>query len=94
MPKIKNELAIIPNEIIRRKKQGFGTPIPEWLKSDSPLSKEMEDIVMNSGLRKRNIFDYSHIREIFSANRRRKADQSFKIWNLITLSLWYDRWFK
>lgn len=84
---------IIPDGIIRRKKQGFGTPISEWLKSDSPLSKEMENIVMNSGLRKRNIFDYGHIREIFSANRRGKADQSFKIWNLITLSLWYDRWF-
>ncbi len=84
---------IIPDKIIRRKKQGFGTPIPEWLKRDSPLSKKMEGMVMNSGLRERNILDYARIGEIFSANRRGKTDQGFKLWNLITLSLWYDRWF-
>lgn len=84
---------IIPRETIARKKQGFGTPIPEWLRTESPLSKQMENIVMESKLKNAGLLDYEQVRNLFHMHRSRKADQSFKLWNLITLSLWYDRWF-
>ncbi len=84
---------IIPDEIIWRKKQGFGTPIGEWLKDDSPISKKMTDVIMGSGLRERNILDYGYVEKLLSSHKKGKTDQSFKIWNLTTLSLWYDRWF-
>ncbi len=85
---------IIPSEIIWRKKQGFGTPIDEWLKNDSPISEEMFNIIMSSGLRERNILNYDYVKGLIYSHQNRKANQSFKIWNLITLSLWYDYWFK
>jgi asparagine synthase (glutamine-hydrolysing) len=85
---------IIPDGIIRRKKQGFGTPIAEWLRSNSPLSKRMSGIIMNSKLRERNILDYDRAEELISSHRKGRGDRSFKLWNLITLSLWYDRWFE
>lgn len=84
---------IIPDKIIHRKKQGFGTPIAEWLKEDSPLSKEMENAVLGSRLKERELLNYDRIKELLAVHRNGKIDQSFKIWNLITLSLWYDRWF-
>ncbi len=85
---------IIPSEIIWRKKQGFGTPMREWLRSDSPVSSMLIDIIFNSKLRKRNVLDYDHIRDIIGSHRHNNVEQTFRIWNLITLSLWYDYWFK
>ncbi|TSA45715.1 asparagine synthase (glutamine-hydrolyzing) [bacterium] len=85
---------IIPDEIIQRKKQGFGTPISEWLKDGSPIAEEMTNIIMNSGLRERNILNYDSINKLILAHRKKNVDRSFKIWNLVTLSLWYDHWFR
>ncbi|MBI2278876.1 MAG: asparagine synthase (glutamine-hydrolyzing) [Candidatus Brennerbacteria bacterium] len=84
---------IIPRETIARKKRGFGTPISEWLRTESPLSKQMENMVMASKLKNTGLLDYEQARNLFRIHRSGKPDQSFKLWNLITLSLWYDRWF-
>jgi asparagine synthetase B (glutamine-hydrolysing) len=32
---------IVPDEIIYRKKKGFGAPVSEWLKEDSDLSRNL-----------------------------------------------------
>ncbi len=84
---------IIPKEIIWRKKQGFGTPMREWLRNDSSVSSMLTDIIFNSKLRKRNIFNYENIKALIGSHRHDNVEQTFRIWNLITLSLWYDYWF-
>ncbi len=84
---------IIPDEIIWREKQGFATPMSEWLKPDSKISKYMTDIIMNSKLRERGIFNYDYIEKLISAHQHQSVEHNFRIWNLITLSLWYDYWF-
>ncbi len=84
---------IIPNEIINRKKQGFSNPFSEWLKPGNPISKELTDIIFNSKLREGNILNYDYINEIIRAHQKQNIDQNFKIWTLITLSIWYDYWF-
>ncbi len=83
---------IIPDEIILRKKQGFGNPISEWLRRENKISKELTDVIFNSKLRERNVLNYDYVKEIIDAHQKGKADHGFKIWNLITLSLWYDYW--
>ena len=83
---------IIPEEIINREKQGFSNPVGEWLKKEDGIGRELADSIFNSKLRERNILNYDYVRELLAAHRRGK-DQNFKLWTLITLSLWYDRWF-
>lgn len=85
---------IIPDEIIHRKKQGFLNPISEWLKPESNISKELTDIIFNSKLRERSILNYDYVKKVIHTHQNRGIDQHFKIWNLITLSLWYDYWMK
>jgi len=84
---------IIPDEIINRKKQGFGNPISEWLRSNNKISKELTDVIFSSKLKERNILNYEYVKKIIDAHQGGRADHGFKIWNLITLSLWYDYWF-
>jgi len=84
---------IIPDEIIWRKKQGFGAPVSEWLKNEK-TGKQLLNIIYNSKLKERNILNYDNINEILNLHRPGEKDHSFRLWNLITLSLWYDYWFK
>ena len=84
---------IIPQEIINRKKQGFSTPIGLWLKEESKISDELTNVIFNSKLKNLGVLNYDYIRKIISDHQNNKVDNTFRIWNLITLSLWYDYWF-
>jgi asparagine synthase (glutamine-hydrolysing) len=83
---------IIPDEIIYRKKQGFGAPMSEWLKN-SETAKQLTDIIFNSKLKEENIINYDYVRKLIKDHQKGLVDNNFKIWNLMSLSLWYDKWF-
>jgi len=83
---------IIPDEIIYRKKKGFGAPVSEWLKEDKEIQDKLFNIIKNSKIHKLGIFNYSYINQLISDHLTGRHDNSFKLWNLITLSLWYDNW--
>ncbi len=84
---------ILPPEIVWRKKQGFSTPMNEWLKPGSPTFQEMSTIVFQSKIRERNILNEEYVKKVFAANRSYDNAHIFRLWNLIALSLWYDYWF-
>ena len=81
---------IIPNNIIYRKKQGFGAPIKEWFSSE--LADYSKNVILNSKIKKRNFFDYNYIENLINTHKNKILDNSFLLWNLFNLSLWYDRW--
>jgi len=83
---------IIPNEIIYRKKKGFGAPVSQWLKENEKVKEILLKIIFNSKIKKLNIFDYNYVDELIKDHLKGRHDNSFKIWNLVTLSLWYDNW--
>ena len=83
---------IIPNEIIYRKKKGFGAPVSQWLKENEKVKETLLKIIFNSKIKKLNIFDYNYVDELIKDHLKGRHDNSFKIWNLVTLSLWYDNW--
>ncbi|KAF0234210.1 MAG: asparagine synthase (glutamine-hydrolysing), partial [bacterium] len=81
---------LIPNNIIYRKKQGFGLPIKQWF--IDRMSNFVEDSLFRSPLRKRNFFNYDHIRTMIGAHSTGRVDYSFNLWCLLNLSLWYEHW--
>lgn len=81
---------ILPDEIIDRPKQGFGTPMEEWLRG--PFGAAAQAVVRSSGLRERELLDYRVVDQLFSAHRAGNGDWSKHLWNLYTVSVWYDRW--
>ncbi len=81
---------IIPDSIIDRKKWGFcgsatnmlTTRLVEYARPrilDSPLIAER--------------FNRDAIEHVFVLTREQKRFNSFKIWNLLNLVLWHERWF-
>lgn len=83
---------IIPSEIIYRKKKGFDAPVSQWLRNNEEVRNKIINIIFNSHLKELNLFDYNYIDTILREHILRRRDHSFKIWNLATLSLWYDNW--
>jgi asparagine synthase (glutamine-hydrolysing) len=83
---------IIPDEIIDRKKKGFGAPVSEWLKTNKDIQEKLINIIKNSQLHHLGILDYSYINQLINDHLSGRHDNSFKLWNLVTLSLWYDNW--
>lgn len=81
---------LIPDNIIYRKKQGFGLPIKQWF--IDRMSNFIEDSLFRSPLRKRDFFNYDHIRTMIGAHSTGRVDYSFNLWCLLNLSLWYEHW--
>lgn len=81
---------IIPSEIIDRKKQGFAAPITEWLKT--ALRDELPKILWKSKIWEADLFDREAVEKLVRDHQEGRVDASFRIWNLITLALWFDHW--
>jgi asparagine synthase (glutamine-hydrolysing) len=81
---------LIPDNIIYRKKMGFGAPMADWLRGD--FGHQCEQAVMGSGLLRRGHFDTNHIRQMFKDHRSGRRDTSLYLWTLFNLTSWYDYW--
>ena len=81
---------IVPDHVIKRPKKGFGVPINEWM--IGRFGGFIEDSVLNSSLRRRDLFDYGFIRDLLNQQQRGRSNNSFLLWSLLNLSLWYDLW--
>jgi len=81
---------VLPPDLLYRPKRGFGAPIREWFRGEA--GRELADLIMNSSLRQRELFDYTFITQLADEHARGGRDWSFQLWALLNLSLWYDRW--
>jgi asparagine synthase (glutamine-hydrolysing) len=80
----------LPPAILARPKQGFGSPMEEWLRG--PFGSDARAAVCSSGLADRGLLDYDVVDGLFAAHRRGRGDWSKHLWNLYCVSRWYDRW--
>jgi asparagine synthase (glutamine-hydrolysing) len=80
---------IIPENIIRRPKMGFGAPMKEWLRS--AFGRTAEATIFGSRLRQEGFFNYDHVAEMFRRHRG-GGDEGLGIWTLYNLTAWFDRW--
>lgn len=78
---------MIPDEIIDRKKQGFGVPIQKWFKKD--LREMLIDTLTGSRAQQRGYFNPGAIEAIMDEHMRGRRDNSRHLWGLLTLELWH-----
>jgi asparagine synthase (glutamine-hydrolysing) len=81
---------IIPDEIIYRKKMGFGAPMSDWLRGD--FGRQVESAIMASTIFERGFFDRGYIQGLIDDHRGGRTDRSLYIWTLFNLVAWYDYW--
>lgn len=81
---------LIPDEIIYRKKMGFGAPMAQWLRGD--FGKQVEAAILGSNLMRRGYFNLNYIERLIVDHRNNRTDNSLYIWTLFNLTSWYDYW--
>lgn len=81
---------VVSDSVIGRKKKGFGVPVNEWMLDR--LGGFVEETLLNSPLRRRELFDYGFVKRLLDEHRSGRMNYGFFLWSLFNLSLWYERW--
>lgn len=77
---------ILPHALLYRKKTGFGAPLRSWLRG--PLKPLVDDVLSESSLRKRGLFDAGAVQRLVAADRDNRIDAAYTIFSLICIEIW------
>ncbi len=81
---------LLPNEILFRKKMGFGVPLVHWFKKD--LAEHARDILLSRKAVERNIFNQNYIGSMLNNHQKKGRDLSARIWALLFFEHWCRNW--
>lgn len=80
---------ILPEQIIKKKKQGFGLPISVWLRQREEFRQLVHDVVLSTRAIQRGYFRPEFIRQLVTHHMAGTWDYSAEIWSLLMLELWH-----
>src|SRR3989442_12039261 len=84
---LKRALAgLVPEEILRRPKKGFGIPVAAWIRG--PLRPLFEDLFSDGSLRSSALFEPAEARALLDSHLRGEADLRKPLWTLAMFLLW------
>jgi len=78
----------LPNDILYRKKMGFGVPILEWLRAD--IKDYAKDIVLNGGATDA-FLQHKYIEKLWNQHQTGLRNRATELWAVMMLNLWYER---
>jgi asparagine synthase (glutamine-hydrolysing) len=80
----------LPDNIIERKKKGFGLPIANWINQDlKPLIMELFE---RSKIEREGLFDHKYVNNLLQDHFSRRADNRKLIWTLMIFEAWREKW--
>jgi asparagine synthase (glutamine-hydrolysing) len=77
----------LPKDIVYRPKASFGAPIRSWISND--LSGMVDDLLSETSIKHRGLFNYNQIKDIIQVDKNGKEDKAYQIYQLLTLELWF-----
>jgi asparagine synthase (glutamine-hydrolysing) len=83
---------ILPEQILRKKKQGFGLPIAVWLRSDPSFQRMVRDTLFDARAAARGWWEPAFVERLLAEHERGSWDHADYIWRLFVLELWLRRY--
>ena len=80
----------LPDEIIHRKKKGFGVPIAKWVKG--PLKELFGDLLSSDRIRRGGFFNPEYVTTLLQDHLLNKKDNRKQLWTLLVWELWLNRY--
>jgi asparagine synthase (glutamine-hydrolysing) len=80
----------LPNEVIQRKKKGFGVPIAKWVKG--PLKELFGDLLSPDRIRQEGFLNSEYVTTLLQEHLMNKKDNRKKLWTLLVWELWVNRY--
>lgn len=79
---------IVPDDVLDRKKRGFGAPIQQWLRG--PFGAAVRDRLAGSALWQDDFLDRDACLALLDLHRAGQRDYSVYVWTIFNLALWRD----
>ena len=80
---------VLPLEIRRKKKKGFGIPVVDWLRRDGPMRDLVRDTVLSPSAASRGCVRPEFVRAILERHESGAWDYSSELYRLLMLELWH-----
>jgi asparagine synthase (glutamine-hydrolysing) len=80
----------LPDEIIQRKKKGFGVPIAKWVKG--PLRELFEGLLFSDRIKREGFLNPAYVTTLLHDHLDNKKDNRKKLWTLLMWQLWVNRY--
>ena len=81
---------ILPPDIIRRGKKGFGAPVAQWIHGE--LREAFQEYLGEARLRREGIFDPLFVQGLLADHLAYRKDNRKLLWTLLIFQLWQERW--
>ena len=81
--------AMLPPEVFRRRKRGFGVPLAQWLRGE--LLETLRETLLDEGLARRGIFRKQALAGLINDHVSRRCDHRHRLWALLVLARWLGR---
>jgi len=82
---------LLPNQIVYRRKMGFPTPLKQWLREEA-LAPQLDALTRHNSFIARWV-DCDAVARLIAAHRSGRADATDRLWRLLNLELWGQRFF-
>jgi asparagine synthase (glutamine-hydrolysing) len=83
---------VLPDDIIYRPKQGFRTPVVELFAGR--LGDWAKPVLLDGGFTALGVVKREAVAGLLERHRKREQDLSNKLWTLMAINLWYERWMR
>jgi asparagine synthase (glutamine-hydrolysing) len=84
---LKKALAdLLPQDILYRRKRGFGTPMGAWLKGE--LAPLLKSVLSETSIARRGLFRFEAVRELIAAHERNAVDGTDQLLSLLNFEVW------
>jgi asparagine synthase (glutamine-hydrolysing) len=77
---------LLPEDILERKKRGFGTPMGAWLRGD--LAPLRDTLLSDEAIRARGLFEPACVRQLIAEHEQNRSDGTDRILALLNLEIW------
>jgi asparagine synthase (glutamine-hydrolysing) len=81
---------LLPQEILRKKKHGFGLPVARWLRSHAGFRDLAHSLLLDNSTLQRDYFRRNALEDLLHRHDAEKSDfYGTFIWNAMMLELWH-----
>jgi asparagine synthase (glutamine-hydrolysing) len=77
-------------DVLTRPKAGFNVPMPTWIAG--PLRELFRDVLAPTAVRRAGLVRAGSVERLLAEHEARRADHSFRLYALLVLHLWLERW--
>jgi asparagine synthase (glutamine-hydrolysing) len=81
---------LLPEDILNRRKQGFGVPIGTWFRGN--LRELFVDTLLSPRTEQRGYFQAAFVRRIVREHLSGSRDHALRLWQLVVFELWHRQY--